>query len=105
MTVEPTPEPTPADSEAAKWADLAKELDGDDADGGEPEPQPEPQPEPEPEKAEDEQQDAKPELVPYQQYEKVNGALKEERELRRQATEQLQSITQLVQQMRESRQQ
>lgn len=103
MTVEPTPEPTPADPEAAKWADLAKELDGDDADGGEPDPQPEPQPEPEPEKAEDEQQE--PRHVSAEEHENIKKALQEERQLRRQATEQLQSITQLIQQMRESRQQ
>ncbi len=94
-----------ADPDAAKWQELAKELEDEGAGGGEPEPQPEPELKAEPEKAEDEQQDAKPEHVPYSQFENLQKALAEERRLRQQSSEQLHSITQLIQQLRESRQQ
>lgn len=96
-----TPETVQADPEAAKWQELAKELEDEGAGGGEPELKAEP----EPEKADAEPPKDKPEHVPYQQYENIQKALKEEREARRQYAEQLHSITQLIQQLRESRQQ
>jgi len=96
-----TTETVQADPEAAKWQELAKELEDEGSGGGEPELKAEP----EPEKADAEPHKDKPEHVPYQQYENIQKALKEEREARRQYAEQLHSITQLIKQLRESRQQ
>src|SRR5690606_10287638 len=96
-----TTETVQADPEAAKWQELAKELEDEGSGGGEPELKAEP----EPEKADAEPPKDKPEHGPYQQYENIQKALKEEREARRQYAEQLHSITQLIQQLRESRQQ
>ena len=96
-----TTETVQADPEAAKWQELAKELEDEGSGGGEPELKAEP----EPEKADAEPTKDKPEHVPYQQYENIQKALKEEREARRQYAEQLHSITQLIKQLRESRQQ
>src|SRR5690606_38821906 len=90
------------------WQELAKELEDEGSGGGEPEPQTDPELKAEPEqesKADAEPPKDKPEHVPYQQYENMQKALKEEREARRQYAEQLHSITQLIQQLRESRQQ
>src|SRR5690606_4824339 len=103
-----TTETVQADPEAAKWQELAKELEDEGAGGGEPESQSEPELKAEPEqesKADAEPPKDKPEHVPYQQYENMQKALKEEREARRQYAEQLKSITLLIQQLRERRQQ
>jgi len=98
-------ESTPAgDAESAKWAELFAEMDDKPAEE-EAEPEPTPEPEPTADKASAVEK-AKPTYETLEtNYKNTTGALKQEREARRRAEDQLQSFNRMVEELRSSRQQ